>query len=150
MNYLPTGHPGTDGRRSVPEPEPEPELSPLSRTIAVLLVAGVSLSAALLIAGLALLAATGRTGYHEAVAPAIILAREGSVAFPRTLADVWQGALALRPFAVIELGVLVLIATPVLRVAASAALFLLERDYLYTAITLTVLVLLLFSAFWVG
>lgn len=37
--------------------------------------------------------------------------------------------------AIIQLGVIVLIATPVIRVAFSAISFLIERDYLYVFIT---------------
>lgn len=70
--------------------------------------------------------------------------------FPRTVGGIWQGALELRPFAVLELGLLILIATPVFRVGASAVLFLVERDYLYAALTLVVLALLLASIFWIG
>ena len=44
-----------------------------------------------------------------------------------------------------NLGLLLLIATPVARVAASIVLFARDRDYLYVAITTTVLLLLLLS-----
>ena len=46
--------------------------------------------------------------------------------------------------AIIQFGVLVLIATPIFRVAFSAIIFLIERDYLYVVITLIVL-LIIFS-----
>lgn len=45
--------------------------------------------------------------------------------------------------AIIQLGVIVLIATPVIRVAFSAISFLIERDYLYVFITLLVLGIIL-------
>ena len=95
--------------------------------------------------GWALLAVTGQTGYHGVVTPALVLTRQATIAFPRTFGGVWRGTTVLRPFAVVELGVLLLIATPVVRVAASVILFLVERDYLYTGITLAVLTLLLIS-----
>ena len=50
----------------------------------------------------------------------------------------------------IELGILLLIATPVLRVATSAALFLLEGDRRFALIALVVLLLLLLSLFGLG
>jgi uncharacterized membrane protein len=134
--------------RSIADPGPEPSV--LSRSIAAILVAGVGLSAVVLAFGLVLLAVTGRTGYSGTLDAATILSREGSVVFPHTVADVAQGVVALRPFAVIEFGALLLIATPVVRVAASAVLFLVERDYLYTVVTAAVLVLLLVSNFWLG
>jgi uncharacterized membrane protein len=43
------------------------------------------------------------------------------------------------------LGLLLLIATPIARVAFSAVAFVLERDWLYTGVTLFVLALLLYS-----
>jgi uncharacterized membrane protein len=46
-------------------------------------------------------------------------------------------------FGVISLGLLVLLFTPVMRVAISIVAFLLERDWLYTVITTAVLLLLL-------
>ena len=122
----------------------------MTRAISLLLLVGVGVSALVLAFGLLLVVLTGQTGYHEAVSLGLVLGREGSVAFPRTIGGVLQGAAQLRPFAVIELGTLLLIATPVFRVAASVLLFLLEQDYLYTAITLGVLGLLLFSIFYVG
>lgn len=54
-------------------------------------------------------------------------------------------ALHLSGRAVIQLGLLCLIATPVARVVFSAVAFLIERDYLYVVITLIVLGTLLFS-----
>ncbi len=124
-------------------------VNPMADLISLLLLSGVSLAAAVLAVGLALVMVTGQTGYHEVATPALVLSPEGASAFPRTIGGVVQGALALRPFAVIELGALLLVATPVVRVAASVLLFLLERDYLYTVVTLVVLALLLASIFWI-
>jgi uncharacterized membrane protein len=56
-----------------------------------------------------------------------------------------QGALHLGGRAIIQLGLLILIATPVARVAFSAVAFAIERDYLYVWITLFVLAVLLYS-----
>jgi len=46
-------------------------------------------------------------------------------------------------FGVISLGLLVLLFTPVMRVAVSIVAFLIERDWLYTLVTSAVLLLLL-------
>ncbi len=51
----------------------------------------------------------------------------------------------LRPIAIAQLGLLVLVATPVVRVLASVVGFALEGDRLYSAITLGVLAILLVS-----
>jgi uncharacterized membrane protein len=50
--------------------------------------------------------------------------------------------------AIIQCGILLLIATPVARVAFAAFVFLEERDYLYVAITGLVLIILLYSLVW--
>jgi uncharacterized membrane protein len=57
------------------------------------------------------------------------------------LHSVWGG----RGRGIIQLGILILIATPVFRVAFSIVGYLLEKDYLYMAITLLVLGIILFS-----
>lgn len=54
-------------------------------------------------------------------------------------------ALALNPRAVIQLGLLLLIATPVARVAFSLVAFIRQRDRTYIVITAIVLALLLYS-----
>jgi uncharacterized membrane protein len=54
-------------------------------------------------------------------------------------------ALALHSRGLIHFGLLLLIATPVARVLFSAFAFALQRDYLYVAITLFVLAILLYS-----
>src|SRR5579863_4947058 len=70
--------------------------------------------------------------------------------FPQNLGAVWNGLLTLQPQSVITLGLLLLIATPVVRVAVSIAVFLLEKDRKFVVITLVVLAILLFSLFVVG
>lgn len=61
----------------------------------------------------------------------------------------WKGillaAFGLRARGIIQLGLLILIATPVARVAFSAAAFALERDWLYVAVAVFVLLVLLYS-----
>ena len=56
-----------------------------------------------------------------------------------------HGLVTLSALSWIELGVVVLIATPVARVMVSVFLFAAERDRLYVLITVVVLTLLLFS-----
>ena len=58
---------------------------------------------------------------------------------------IFHGAMQWQPLAVIQLGILVLIATPVARVFFSMLGFALERDWMYVAITVIVLALLLYS-----
>ncbi len=70
--------------------------------------------------------------------------------FPQTFSQVGAGLLVFRPQAVITLGLLLLIATPVVRVAVSILVFLFEHDRRFVVITLLVLLILLFSIFYVG
>ena len=63
----------------------------------------------------------------------------------RHISGIVKSSIALNPAAIIQLGILILIATPVARVAFSVFAFAEERDWLYVIITLIVLALLLFS-----
>jgi len=63
----------------------------------------------------------------------------------RTLSGILSYALSLHGHGIIQLGLLILIATPVARVAFSVVAFALERDRLYVVITLVVLSVLLLS-----
>lgn len=63
----------------------------------------------------------------------------------RTVSGIISGVGAFRGRDIIQLGLLILIATPVARVAFSAIAFALEHDRLYVVLTLTVLAILLFS-----
>lgn len=62
-----------------------------------------------------------------------------------TLAGIIQGAAALDARGVIQLGLLLLIATPVVRVAFTLVAFALQRDHKYVFITAIVLTLLLYG-----
>ncbi len=65
--------------------------------------------------------------------------------FPHTLSEVWMGLLGLHPQAIIALGLLLLIATPVVTVTASAIAFAIERDRRFVVIALLVLAILITS-----
>ena len=65
----------------------------------------------------------------------------------RSFSTIWQGILDMDGAAIIQLGVVVLIATPVLRVAISALGFLMEKDYMYVVITLIVLGIIIANMF---
>lgn len=65
--------------------------------------------------------------------------------FPHTLAAVFSGIALGDPIAIIALGLLLLLATPVVRVAVSIFAFALERDWRYVAITTLVLGILIAS-----
>jgi uncharacterized membrane protein len=63
----------------------------------------------------------------------------------RLVQGIITGASAFRARSIIQLGVLLLLATPIARVAFSVAGFALERDRLYVMITCIVLAILLYS-----
>ena len=65
--------------------------------------------------------------------------------FVQNIGGILNGVIMLKGQAIIQLGIILLIATPVIRVAFSAVAFLMEKDYLYTVITLIVLLIIIAS-----
>ena len=63
----------------------------------------------------------------------------------KTIQGVVGGVTSLDPQSVIQLGLLLLIVTPIARVIFSVAAFALERDWLYVCLTLVVLTVLMYS-----
>jgi uncharacterized membrane protein len=108
--------------------------------VSLVLTVGVAISATLIGAGFAAALAIGWQGS---------LSGAQSTAAATTNFGGLAGRLEiLEPAAIVQLGLLTLVATPVVRVAASAAAFASEGDRLYTAITLVVLAILLVSGFF--
>ncbi len=120
-------------------------LRKMESIVAVVLRGGVFTSAAIVIAG-TLITLLDKTTYHYSVV-ALHGIRAGHLKlagapYPHTLGDVIAGVRSLNGPAVIMLGVLVLIATPVLRVAVSLITFAHQRNrdfVIITAIVLTIL-----------
>lgn len=69
----------------------------------------------------------------------------GTPAFLHQPGSLFEGVMALRGQAIIQIGILLLIATPILRVIFSAIGFVLEKDYLYVGISLLVLLIIFMS-----
>jgi uncharacterized membrane protein len=65
----------------------------------------------------------------------------------RTVPGIFHEAVAVHGRGLIQLGLLILIATPIARVAFSVVAFLYQRDWTYVAVTLIVLGLLIYSLF---
>jgi uncharacterized membrane protein len=63
------------------------------------------------------------------------------------LGGIINGVLTFRGQAIIQGGIILLIATPIIRVVFSAIGFMLEKDYLYVGITLLVLLIIFISMF---
>lgn len=128
---------------------PEP-ITRMELVISHVLRGGVLLSAAIILYGIALAAVTRNTGYaliqpHHLPDILSFHTTAGPGYFPTAPAAVIRAALAGKPYAIIGVGMLLLIATPVLRVALSAVFFLAQRDWLYAGITVFVLAVLLLS-----
>lgn len=111
----------------------------LDTIVGVVLRLGVIIAAALVLAG--------GVAYliHNPAAPADHKIFRGVPAGFKTFPGIVAGAAALDPLFIIQLGLLVLIATPVLRVIICAAGFALQRDWLYAAVSMIVLALLVYS-----
>lgn len=107
--------------------------------VSTVLLIGVSTAAVLVGAGFVAALAVGWQGS--------LLGQPMSTAPNTDFGQLTSGLAALRPVAITQLGLVVLLATPVMRVAASVVGFALEEDWLYTLITLAVLAILLTSIF---
>lgn len=103
------------------------------------LIVGVVTSAVLMTVAFVASLAVGWDGSLRGLPAATSSASDFSV--------VVAAVLELRPIGIAQVGLLVLVATPVVRVMASVVAFVLERDRLYAAITLGVLAILLGSLF---
>ncbi|MFN8620421.1 MAG: DUF1634 domain-containing protein [Chloroflexota bacterium] len=108
-----------------------------ARIVSLVLLTGVTISATLMTVGLVAGLVVGWAG--AGVDPASV--------DPADFSGLPDRLRALQPLAITQLGLLVLVATPVVRVGFSVVGFALERDRLYVAITLAVLAVLLGSLF---
>ncbi len=137
------------------EPERPVGKEPLTRMelmISQVLRIGVLLSAAIILTGILLFASRQDTGYariqpHHLPDLLAFHQTQGPGYFPTALPEVLAGTRAGKPYAIIGLGMLLLIATPVIRVALSVFFFLAQWDWLYVGITLFVLAVLILSFF---
>ena len=122
-----------------PALEEEAELHRTEILVSTVLRIGVLVSAALVAAGLVIHLARGGTDPK-------IFAHFTRVPFDlEHLGGMLKGIAHLRGRSIVQLGLLVLIATPVVRVAMSVGVFVRERDGTYVVVTLIVLGALLFS-----
>ena len=111
----------------------------VEKTVGNILRTGVGLAAVIVVTGVAIYLARhggSRPDYHSF---------QGEPEDLRTIPGIISRALRFSGRAIIQFGLLVLIATPVARVAFSVYAFARERDRAYVGITLFVLGLLLYS-----
>lgn len=135
-------------------PQDSPDaMEPITRmelVISYVLRVGVLLSAAVILLGILRFAQTSSTGYasvqpHQLSEILAYHKHAGPGYFPTSPSAVMWDAFAGKPYAIIGLGMLLLISTPVVRVALSVLFFLLKEDWLYVGITTFVLAVLLLS-----
>ena len=111
--------------------------------ISNLLRIGVIASLAIVVAG-TVLSFSHHPDYSSSGAELAKITGPGA-SFPRTPGQIWRGMIELRGAAVVMSGLVLLIATPVMRVAVSIAAFAMQGDRIFVVITFAVLVLLLGS-----
>lgn len=127
-----------------------PQVSQFS-LLSLILRGGVIISATIIAFGLILFLITGTSGYtadtgtkrdytafHDE-------ANGGPLYFPLNPPEIIEGVAQFKPFAIIMLGLILLIATPVLNVALAGLSFLKQRDLAFTLISLFVLAILALS-----
>ena len=121
------------------EPRQGPSDFAVEQLVGRLLQVGVLIAAVVtIVGGLMLLAHHG----HEVP---VYTPFRGEPAELTTLGGIVRGAFALDARAIIQLGLVCLIATPVMRVAFTLVAFVLQRDRMYVLITAIVLTLLLYG-----
>jgi len=111
----------------------------MDQLIGRLLQLGVLLAALVTLVGGVMLLAR-----HGSAAPAFTTFR-GEPDHLTSLGGIFRGLRALRSDAVVQFGIVLLIATPIARVAFTAVAFVVQRDRTYVVITLVVLALLLYG-----
>ncbi|MEM2211161.1 MAG: DUF1634 domain-containing protein [Nitrososphaerales archaeon] len=117
--------------------------------LSLLLRWGVVSSAIIITLGLILMILTERSGYGAGFEITKLLYYDESKVphrfYPTNLQTILDGLFSLKPFAIIDLGLIMLIAIPILRVGMSIILFLIEEDKKYVIITTLVLIILILS-----
>ena len=113
----------------------------IENIIGNMLRAGVILAAAVVLAGGVLYVA--KFGHQQPQYG--VFAFHGEPSDLRSVSQIFEQAISLHARGLIQLGLLILIATPVARVAFSVIAFAAERDWLYVLVTLIVLAVLVYS-----
>jgi uncharacterized membrane protein len=116
----------------------------MNKLLGIVLRSGVVLSGIIIAIGTALFVANHSlddTSAYLTYNPGLVPHGNFQVSLP----SIFSGLVSLDPSSIIQLGFLVLLATPVTRVALSLFLFAAERDRMFVYLTATVLAILLFS-----
>ena len=127
--------PADTGRRS---PWSDHEIE---QVIGRLLQVGVLLASAVVLVGGALLL------IRHGGEPSALSVFRGAASHLRSVTGAFRGLLEGNPRAIVQFGIVLLIATPVARVALTLVAFAVQRDRLYVGLTSLVLALLLYGLF---
>jgi uncharacterized membrane protein len=125
--------------------------------LSLVLRGGVIISACIIAFGMILFLLTGQSGYASLNSGAsgnevnqylsFHQTGNGQLYFPTNPVEIWQGVTSLKPFALIMLGLVLLIATPILNVTVAAIEFIQQRNRAFSLISLFVLAVLVLSFF---
>lgn len=122
-----------DAGATAGQTEPDRRLRQTELVISHVLRGGVVVSAAIIFVGV--------VWFYLQMA----IAGPVTLAYPHSFSGIFRRLFHGQPLAMVALGLLILLLTPILRVAISIVVFALEHDWLYTVITITVLIILLVS-----
>ncbi len=117
----------------------------MERTISFILILGVTASAVLILGGLILVFIHEYHSFDQLQTSSFTQLTSTSVIFPHTFWDIIRSIGANEGVGYITLGVLLLIVTPIFRVASSAIVFFRQRDIPIAIVTLSVLIILVGS-----
>lgn len=122
---------------------PTEEIHKIEGVLSILLRLGVSVSLAIVVFG-TIVSFAHHPGYYRGNNDLAVLIG-GKASFPHTLGQTWKGVREFRGQAIVVVGLLLLICTPVMRVVISIVVFAYEKDWKYVWMTTVVLVFLLIS-----
>ncbi|HZZ44230.1 MAG TPA: DUF1634 domain-containing protein [Tepidisphaeraceae bacterium] len=128
----------------VKKPNVHPQMRKVELLISTVLRGGVVISLLFVVGG-TILSFTHHPGYLRSPEVLSHLTHPDSAVLPRTPRDIIAGLRQWQGQSVIVLGLLILVATPVARVAISILAFVIQRDRMFTIITSIVLGLLILS-----
>lgn len=109
------------------------EMHEVELIIGQILRIGVVTSAIVIAIGIVMMILQGSGGYPNGMEPT-------------SFGTIFAGVFALKPYAIMMLGLFLLILTPTLRVAVSIYAFAVEKDHLYVWITTAVLIILIVAS----
>ncbi|MGC8644908.1 MAG: DUF1634 domain-containing protein [Thermoplasmata archaeon] len=130
------------------EEKKEKEEALSSKILSQYLIWSVIISVSIIVFGTLEFLATGSSGYVNL--PVLTLIRSGGLntqVFPHYPAAIGIGVLSVRPFAIIQLGILLLIISPIGRMFLQIFIYVRERDRNFVAIATAVFAILVVSLY---